>query len=244
MLEKQVEVFKEYITSKYDVSIFNIERKLDHSLRVMELCGKIAMALELDEEEIKVASLVGLLHDFGRFQQWDTYHTYKDQLSIDHGDLSVKLLFEKKEIEKFDINLKYYDDIYLAIKYHNKPYIPKQHETNKFVNIIRDADKIDAYYLWAIGKPPHFFSEDNSEIRERVKRIFDKQEQIIHAKDETNSEYLVLLLAYVYQLHYDLSREILKDYNVIEKMYNRLENKEHFQYYFDKINEHLGGIKC
>lgn len=43
----------------------------------------------------------------------------KDSI-IDHADLGIKLLFENKEAEKFNIPQKYYDIIKFAIKNHNK----------------------------------------------------------------------------------------------------------------------------
>ena len=66
-------------TNSYDLSNFNIKRKVDHSLRVMELCKIIAENLNLDVEDIKLAELIGLLHDIGRFEQMKVYNTFNDR---------------------------------------------------------------------------------------------------------------------------------------------------------------------
>ena len=96
------EEFKKYV-SKFDLNDDSVSRKYYHSLRVMDKARKIAESIELSEEYINIATIVGLLHDYGRFEQWKRYHTFADGKSIDHGDLGVEILFDEKEIEKYDI---------------------------------------------------------------------------------------------------------------------------------------------
>ena len=87
MLEK----FKEYVDSfeKEDA----IKYKYNHSLRVMDLSIDIAKSLKLNEEDLKLVKLIGLLHDIGRFEQVKRYHTFIDKNSINHGELGVEILF-------------------------------------------------------------------------------------------------------------------------------------------------------
>ena len=65
------------------------------------------MDIEIPEESI---ILIGLLHDIARFEQYTKYKTFRDSISIDHGDLGVEILFEEKEIEKYDLDKKYYQN--------------------------------------------------------------------------------------------------------------------------------------
>ena len=64
------EIFMEYVHN-FDVSCKSINRKINHSLRVSEICKKIAISLNLNDELIELAAFIGLVHDIGRFKQWE-----------------------------------------------------------------------------------------------------------------------------------------------------------------------------
>ena len=68
---------------------------------------KIAQNLNLDEEQIKLAELIGLFHDIGRFKQAELYNTFNDRISMNHAELSVKVLFDENLIENFNVEEKY-----------------------------------------------------------------------------------------------------------------------------------------
>lgn len=70
----------------------NIKRKYYHSIRVMKFAKNIAENLKLEENIIELAIVAEILHDYGRFEQWENYKTYSDVDSLDHGDLAVDLL--------------------------------------------------------------------------------------------------------------------------------------------------------
>ena len=74
-LEKCKDEFLKY-TEKYDLNNDNLKRKQLHSLRVMQKSRIIAKSLKLSEEEIQIATLIGLLHDIGRFEQYTKYNTF------------------------------------------------------------------------------------------------------------------------------------------------------------------------
>lgn len=147
-MDKRRELFRKHY-EHYDISETAIERKYYHSLRVMDLSILISRYLGLDDKDITLASIIGLLHDYARFEQWTKYKTYSDKDSIDHGDLAVKRLFENKEIVDYDLDVNDYETVYTAIKYHNKIAIPYSlgNRSKLFCKIIRDADKLDIFYL-------------------------------------------------------------------------------------------------
>ena len=116
-IEKAIEEFIKY-TENYNLDGPRIEGKQKHSIRVMEISKEIAQGLRLTLEEIDIATLIGLLHDIARFEQYTQYHTFKDAQSIDHGDLGVEIL--NKDIRKYIETDKYDETIKLAVKNHNK----------------------------------------------------------------------------------------------------------------------------
>ena len=94
------EVQKEYIkyTEKYNLEDENVKRKQLHSLRVMENAKQIATNLKLSEEQTQIATLIGLLHDTGRFKQYTEIGLGDNIEGFDHGDYGAKVLFEDLEI--------------------------------------------------------------------------------------------------------------------------------------------------
>ena len=99
--------FDKYVRS-YDMDDSMIKLKYFHSYRVMNLCRCIAESEKLNQGDTYLAIVIGLLHDYARFEQWSKYKTFRDVDSVDHGDLACELLFENNEIEKFNIDKKYY----------------------------------------------------------------------------------------------------------------------------------------
>ena len=54
--------------------------------------NRVQLKLDLTQEEVEIASLIGLLHDIARFEQYTQYGTFKDLQSIDHGNLGAEIL--------------------------------------------------------------------------------------------------------------------------------------------------------
>lgn len=231
------EKFKKYVYN-FDINDDNIMRKYYHSLRVKDLCELIAKSEGLNEEDKKIAKIVGLLHDYGRFPQWTEYKTYSDINSIDHGDLGVKLLMEDLEIREYTKEVKNYDEIYDAIKNHNKYKIkPRLSKHNKLLcEIIRDADKLDIFYLLSSKEIPNIsYTLTEDEISPKVLECFNN-EKLVYSKDiQNNNDFIIAFLAMIYDLNFKYSFEHLLKYKTLEKFYESLENKELYIDYFEKI---------
>lgn len=146
-IEKAIEDFIKY-TKKFDLENKNIKRKQLHSLRVMKISKQIAEMEKFTDEEIKLAMLIGLLHDIARFKQYTEYKTFHDGESFDHGDVGVEILENDDYINNYTNNEKYKKILKLAIKNHNKLDIEESltDEEYKYCKLIRDTDKIDILY--------------------------------------------------------------------------------------------------
>ena len=88
------------LLKKYNNEEFHIR----HAITVEQVMKYFAKENGEDQD---FWGLVGLLHDYARFEQWTDYKTYSDIKSIDHGDLAVKRLFDDNEIINFCIDKKY-----------------------------------------------------------------------------------------------------------------------------------------
>lgn len=226
---------------RYDISDHAIIRKYYHSIRVMDLSRLIAKYANFNDNDAEIAAIVGLLHDYARFKQWTEYKTYSDVNSIDHGDLAVQMLFDNNEISNYSLNKDNYDEIYDAIKYHNKKNIPDNlSEHNKLLcKVVRDADKLDIFYLLSINK--FLFAEDDNEITQQINDAFYKEVSIDRKLVTNSSDDIILSLAMVFDLNFKYSFEYLYNTNLIWKMYDNIKNKEKFKKYFDYVDKYIQG---
>ena len=229
-LEKAKEEFLKY-TSKYDLMNKRQKGKQEHSLRVMEVSKKIAEKLNLSQEKVQLATLIGLLHDIARFEQYKQYNTFKDSQSFDHGDYALNIL--EKDIRKY-IQIDKYDNIIKkAIKNHNKYKIEDglTEEELLFAQIIRDADKLDifyesAYIFWKGEEKKveeSFMSPDTLDKFKELKQIKKQPGKSILPIDE-----IVLLIAFIFDINFKESFEIIKKEDYINIILNRYDIKDNF----------------
>ena len=229
-IEKAQEEFIKY-TKMYDLENEHIKRKQEHSIRVMKISKQIAEGLNLSQEEVEIATLIGLLHDIARFEQYTKYCTFEDLESIDHGDYGVDIL--DKEIRKYIETDKYDKIIKLAVKNHNK-YKIEEGLTEKeelFAKIIRDADKIDIFYesvdmFWK-GKEEEV---SNSKISQPILEQFENRTQIKREKGKIieNLEEIVSVIAFIFDMNFKASFDILKNEDYINKILNRYDIKDEY----------------
>ena len=143
---KSQKAFNNYLKN-FDLNDEKTGLKIRHTYKVVEDSEKIANELNLSNEEIQLAKLIGLLHDIGRFEQAKRYNDFRDNNNMDHATFAIELLFKQKLIRSFIETNQYDDIIYKAILNHNKLQI--QNDVNNkallFSKIVRDADKMDNF---------------------------------------------------------------------------------------------------
>jgi hypothetical protein len=167
-IEQITKTFLTYVKDNYNLEDSNLKRKYFHSQNVATNALSIAKSIELDKDNQELAYVIGLLHDFARFEQWKLYNTYKDSKSIDHGNFAVELLINKNKISMFDIPKEYYSIISKSIEQHNKKAISSNvvdEKTLLHCKIIKDADKLDLYKLNMKGKLPTFSNKDGMTLQ-------------------------------------------------------------------------------
>lgn len=229
-IEKAKKEFMEY-TSRYDVQNDNIDRKIWHSIRVMEVSKQIATKMKLSQEQIEVATLIGLLHDIGRFEQYKQYQTFSDLNSFDHGDYGVEIL--NKDIRKYIENDKYDEIIKKAIKNHSKFEVEEglSEEELLFAKIIRDADKIDI-----MDESIHIFFKGREEqvnksiLNDKVYEQFKNNSIIKREKNLKleNIDSIASVIAFIYDINFKETLQIIKENDYINKILDRynLQDKE------------------
>ena len=144
-LEYAKEAFEQFCQN-YNMTEEKLLLKKRHTYQTMACVDEIAANEKLSEEDHQLALLIALLHDVGRFIQFEKIHTFDDQ-QVSHALLSIEYLFEQEHLSDFILTRQYDQIIRLAILHHSDYKLP-----NTLTNIeqlhcklIRDADKLDNF---------------------------------------------------------------------------------------------------
>lgn len=115
--------------------------KRDHSLRVHALASRIVRAEGLEPSQLYVAA--ALLHDIGRFSQYERFGTYRDDVSVDHGQEGAEVL----RAGRFALECSPEERACLleVVRLHNKKTLPPGLDPliASVCHVVRDADKLD-----------------------------------------------------------------------------------------------------
>ena len=217
--------FKEYV-KKYNPEDEKIKIKIAHIERVAENSKRIAENLNLSQEDIELAELIGLLHDIGRFEQVRLYHTFVDKDSINHGEYGAKVLFEDGLIRKFIKDDKFDRIIKLAMINHNRADIEEglTEREKLHAKIIRDADKADIFTILISGDKKAILEKadlSDDKISDEIYREFVEDKRINYKERKTSADILVSHFNYVYDLNFPETRKIIRDNKYIDKLYQR-----------------------
>ncbi|MDD3187514.1 MAG: HD domain-containing protein [Bacilli bacterium] len=236
-----IEKFKKYV-DKFPKEK-GIVYKYNHSLRVMKICEEIGKSLKLTKEQLEAIKIMGLLHDFARFEQWMQYKSFNDLTTFDHGERSSQLLFDENKIKDYNLDKKYYNIVSSAIKNHNKYSIPKM--TNKeeelFSKIIRDADKLDILNKFTKSL---LYEEDNGQsIHKSVEQYFFKHLPVRTPIKRTDNDLIIVKLAFIYDFNFSYSFKYIKKHKIIDRIEKGIDNKL-FAKYIKETKKYMEGKIC
>lgn len=222
-------IFDNYVNN-FDTTDIRVEEKRLHSKKVAQLSFELAKSLNLNDEDIYLATLIGYLHDIGRFPQLKDINSFSDK-TYDHAQKGIEVLFNDGLIDKFNIDKNYYPIIKTAIYYHNKLFIPNEIEAKKqlFAKIIRDADKIDILRIISLQESHDFTHTPTEEIL----NDFLKQHSVNIKYRNNKTDALLIQLAFIYDLNYQYSYQKVDKEAYLDKIFDKTtvssENEELFK---------------
>lgn len=220
-LENAVNVFKNYV-QKYNLDNGKIDLKIKHMLRVMQVNMEFAKVQKLDDENIELAGLIGLLHDIGRLVQLQKYDTFVDSESIDHALAGIEILFDNCLIRQFVSNDKYDKIIRKAIENHNKYEIEDGLNGDVLLHakLIRDADKTDIYKIMSEDDPLKHTSrafDENAEIHSTILSDFFKEKPSQYVYVKTVVDNYVIHIALIFNYYFKTNLRIIYENDYINK---------------------------
>ena len=224
--------FQEYLKN-YDTNDGSIALKIKHTYEVVKKSEYIANGLRLNKENIELAKIIALLHDIGRFEQIKEFGEFNDK-KIEHAEFGVKALFENGLIRDFINEDKYDSIIYKAIYDHNKYKIKKKLNEKELLQckIIRDADKLDNFRVKEKEKLENMFPKiykektiNHETVSEKVYEDFMHHKCIKLEDRKTIIDYWICVIAFIFDLNFNISLQYVKENNYIDVLVDRIEYK-------------------
>jgi len=233
-IKLSTDFFNEYINSFEDLKeeqIRNFKIKKEHSMRVAEISRELTAALQLGNQDRKIAWLAGLFHDIGRFSQLVNHNTFNDSKSLDHAELSAEILDKEEFLQKIDCNE--VDLIYNAIVLHNKFELPKKLSERQLLHakLLRDADKLDIfqvltdYYTNRNSVPNHTLTWElpkGLEVSPAVKKDIIAGKLVMKKDVVSEIDVKIMQLSWVFDINFKPTFEHLLQNRYLEKIYNTL----------------------
>jgi hypothetical protein len=238
-LEKLKAWFDDYVAKFYGNDGYvnaNLKLKEDHSRRTCEEMLYLAEELGLNANQRRLAELIALLHDIGRFEQFVKYRTYNDPKSVDHCRLSLEVLREANVLEPLEGAEK--ELVEKAIEYHGRKELPEglEDEVLLFSKLIRDADKLDVFYVVLSNyrqyreNPEQFLLEvelpDEPGYSPDVVDDVLRGRRIHYSRLRTLNDMKLLQLGWVYDVNFTVTLKRIKQRGYLEMMAELLPETE------------------
>ena len=226
----------------------NIILKEEHTRRVCKEILDIGRKIGLSDEDLRLAEVIALFHDIGRFEQFARYQTFVDRNSVNHAVLGVKILKENGVLNRLDRSIR--DLILRAILYHNRFALP-QKETEKclfFAKLLRDADKLDIwrvlidYYCREDGKRNAVIElglPDTPGISSDVYKDLIEGRIVDVAHLRNLNDFKLLQIGWIYDINFVQTFQYVQERGYLEMIRDVLPNSEKIAEIFNVVQAYM-----
>lgn len=214
---------------EFDREDDKVKLKIVHTYGVVDAAYKIALRMELKQEEVLLAELIALLHDIGRFEQLRQFGSF-EPTTMDHAAYGVELLFgEKMMIRRFIPEDSWDDVIRYAIARHSDYQLEKtgDRETDLQAALIRDADKLDNCRVKLeepvevlLGVDAKIVGEQ--EISDKIWQTCMERRSVLSADRVTKMDYWVSYVAYFFDINFPATAAVILEQNYIAHIVGRI----------------------
>ena len=219
-----------FLEKTFDMNDAKVKHKLSHTFFVVENSIYLANKLGLSDEDVELAKLIALFHDFGRFYEARDYKSFREELiKMDHASLSVKLLFDDGLIREFISDNKYDSVMRTAIGEHSKYILDtsgmsKEEELHS--KLIRDADKLDTLrskIVSDIYTMANITEDDiiNSTVSDNIFNDFMNKKTILSSDRKTGLDIWVSYIAFIFGLYFKESLDLVREKGYIDALIDR-----------------------
>lgn len=221
--------FGDYVAGFYGDDEYvnaNLKLKEDHTRRTCEEMLHLAEALGLSDNRTRIAEVIALFHDIGRFEQFVRHRTYVDSRSVNHCLLGLEVLRQTKALDEVDETERQW--IEKAIEYHGLKELPSDLNGDclLFSKLIRDADKIDSLYVMTVCFRQYADNPEEYKLEIEVpdkpgcsKEVLDRilsGHRIGYDQLRTLNDMKLCLLGWVYDVNFVPALKRIKQRRILE----------------------------
>ena len=232
-------------SSKIDLAV---RLKIDHTFRVCHDNKILCTAIDANSEVVFISTIVALLHDIGRFEQFQKYNTFADRYSINHAVLAVEIIERYNLLA--DLSNAESDKVITAIRLHNVRELPSDLDEDYkiFCNLVRDADKIDIYKITAdyYENPNSAESEiigigiqDTPDISVEVCEAIANKKNVDFSLMHSLNDFKLVQLGWVYDFNFPVSLSIIKSRNHYDTIKKHLPDVPMVKRVIDSVDNYL-----
>ena len=196
-----------------------------HTWRVVDICKNLADYFRLSYYDNCLLQMAGMLHDIGRFSQFQKFHTFNDALSVNHAAESIAVL--KKQNILAGLAQRDQDMLIFAIYNHNKKEIESNPSARDvfFTKALRDADKLDIYYVLE----PYLQPTDGQGFAPYFLEQFMDGNQCDYAQICTADDKKLVRLMWAYDVNYSWTMKKIIEKKYLDKIIGLLPNDDKIQ---------------
>ncbi len=244
--------FDEYVAGFYGSDEFinaNLKLKQEHTRRTCDQMLYLADELDLSGNQKRIAEVIALFHDIGRFEQFIKHLTYNDPQSVNHCILGLKVLKEAKVLENVDAGERQL--IEKAIEYHGLKELPPDLDGDclLFAKLIRDADKIDSLYVMTdcyrqyAENPQDCKLElelpDQPGYSDKVLKALLSGQRVDYRELRTLNDMKLCLLGWIYDVNFTPTIKRIKQLRFLEMLLDFLPKTKDIKRVGQKIFEYV-----
>lgn len=222
--------------------------KEKHSLRVCNEILNIGRQLNLSQDRLRLAEVMALFHDVGRFEQFTRYQTFVDKKSENHAELGVRVLRQEKTLAVLDEETR--ELVLKAISYHNRLNVPEEESPVciYFSKLLRDADKLDIFHLISTyyyvtpekrSAAVELDLPDTPTVSDEIINSLCDGKMILTQQLQSLNDFKLLQMGWIYDINYQPTFQMIRERGYLDKIRNTLPVSGKIDQIYDRLSDHL-----
>lgn len=250
-IEHAKKAFERYL-DQYDREDDKIKLKIVHTYGVVRSMNQITKKMGLSKEERKLAELIALLHDIGRFEQLKRFGSFEPGL-MDHAAYGAEILFEEGMIREFIEDSRYDEIIRMAIEKHSAYKLNGISDPCALLHakLIRDADKLDNCRVKLEDAVETMLDVSAEEVGKQqispevLAQVYQKT-SIDNKTRNTKMDYWVSYVAYFFDINFPETLEIIHEHQYVDRIirripYSNIDTEKKMRQIGDFVNDYIKG---
>lgn len=205
----------------------HINLKVRHTYHVVSNSMLIARSTGLSQPDIQLTRAIALVHDIGRFQQFISYGTFDDSLSVNHAEFGVQLLTDLDFFNGIgDQSTR--SIIILALLNHNIPAADPglDDRTLLFAHLLRDADKLDIWEILTTRNIVNTIIESDEPesymVPDVIYESFQNRHTVPPVAAQTMNDFRLLRLSWIYDMNFSATFRLIVNRDYVNRILSRI----------------------